>query len=93
MNDILQANIFFFITAVAVILVTLALIVLLIFIVAIVRDIRKISSRAQKEVDLIANDLDSARAGIKDESKKILSVWKVFGSMFSSEKKSEKSKK
>jgi len=94
MNELLHANIFFFITSAAVILTFIVVLVLLFYILSIIKDVRKISSRTQKEVDAIANDIDAARDGIKNESKKILSLWTVVSNMFSfSKEKAPKTKK
>ncbi|PIR87150.1 MAG: hypothetical protein COU11_01900 [Candidatus Harrisonbacteria bacterium CG10_big_fil_rev_8_21_14_0_10_49_15] len=92
MNEILQANIFFFITAVSVVLLTIVLVILLWYVLGIAKNVRKISRRVQEEVDMVADDLDAARANIKDEGKKILSVWKVLANFFSKPEEQPKRK-
>jgi len=89
MSQILQTNIFLFITSAAIILFVAVLIILVIYLISVVRDVKKISSRAKEEVSAIADDLDAARDGIKNESKKILSIF----SLFSRSSKTKKKKK
>jgi formate-dependent nitrite reductase membrane component NrfD len=58
MNPLIQANIFFFITSIAVILITVLVVVLLIYFVLIVKDFRGVSKKIKEETELIAMDID-----------------------------------
>lgn len=78
MNPIIQANIFFFITSIAVVLISLLVVVLLIYLVLVIKDFRGVSRRVKQETDLIAMDIDSARAHIKEKGASISSVFDFF---------------
>ncbi len=78
MNPLIQANIFFVITSVAVILLTILGIVMLTYVVLILRDFRGISQKVREETDLIATDIDSARAHIKEKGASIGSTIDFF---------------
>lgn len=81
MNPIIQANIFFFITSIAVILIAVLIVVLLIYIVLIVKDFRGVSRKIKEETDLIAMDIDSAREHIRQEGADVKSIFDYFKNM------------
>ena len=61
MTEVLQANIFFMITSVAVILFTLLVCVLLYHLIKIVKLIRKIVERVETGSEVLAEDIDNIR--------------------------------
>lgn len=67
MNTLLYADVFFFITAIAVIFVTAFLVAVLIYVLFILSDIKHISRKAQEESELIAEDLSELRQKVKKE--------------------------
>ncbi len=87
MNPILQANIFFFITSVAVVLVSLLVVVLLIYLVLILKDFRKVSRKVREETDLIAMDINEARAHIKEKGAAMSSAFDFFKNLRGKTKK------
>ena len=65
-NSFLHADIFFFITAIAVVIFSILLIIALVYIVRILRDVRKVVHTVEEEVDNITEDMHDARIGIKE---------------------------
>lgn len=80
MNQLIQADIFFFLTSVAVILITVLVVVLLIYLVLIIRDFRGVSRKIKEETELIAMDINVAREHIRKEGADIKSIFDYFKS-------------
>lgn len=68
MSEILQANIFFFITSIAVIVLTFLLSVTLYHFIKIMKSVRKIIERVETESQAIADDVERLRTFITEES-------------------------
>ena len=64
MTEVLQTNIFFVITSIAVVVFTLLLCVLIYHIIKIVRAIRRIVERVEVGSEVLAEDLDNIRASL-----------------------------
>lgn len=62
MTEVLQANIFFMITSVAVIIFSMLLCVLLYQVIKIVKSIRRIVARVESGSEILAEDLSDLRA-------------------------------
>ena len=90
MNNLIQADIFFFITSVAVVLVTLLLVVFLAYMVMIVRDFRGVSRKVRQETELLAMDIDAAREHIKKKGSDIISAFDFFRDLTGMKKKKKK---
>ena len=67
MNEILHANIFFFITGVAVIIFTALLCVALFHGIKVLRSLRRIIDRIEAGTEVIAEDIDNIRAYFSEE--------------------------
>jgi len=93
MDSLIQANIFFFITSVAVILITALVVVLLIYLVLIIKDFRGVSHKIKQETELIAMDIDSARAHIREEGADVKSIFDYFKAMVPGSKRRPSQKK
>lgn len=76
MNSLIQADIFFFITSIAVIVITLAVLVLLVYGIKIARTISHISESVKKQSDEILTDIHQLRERVKSESMKVSTFWK-----------------
>ena len=74
MTELMHADIFFFISAIAVILVTTGLLIVLWYSVLILRDMRDIAGRAKNISGKIEEDFDSVRADIKRKVKTASSI-------------------
>lgn len=82
MNTLIQADIFFFITAIAVVLLTLLLVVVLAYGVKIVRTISKIAETIQKESENVVEDIAELRGRVKEEGVKVSAFWRFVTGFF-----------
>ena len=82
----MKADIFFFITAIAVIILTVLLAILIVYIIKISRDIKYISHRAKDEANLISQDLSDLRENVRDKGANL----KYFVSFFNNLGKKKK---
>jgi hypothetical protein len=74
MSDVLHANIFFFITAVSVVVVSGFVVVLLYYCVGIARDVRAIAAKVRKASDELEQDFEALRAQVKTEGVKVRGI-------------------
>ncbi len=70
MNEVVHADIFFFITSVAVILLTLGLLVLLFYLIPAARDLRVLAAKVRKAGDEVEKDFEDLRANLRAEGSK-----------------------
>ncbi len=70
MDSLLQADIFFFITSVSVVLLTLSLLVIAYYVAGIARDLRAISAKVRKAGEEIESDFEALRAHLHEEGAK-----------------------
>ena len=82
MDNLLQANIFFFIASISVILLTSILIVVLIYIAQILNNFKHLTRRARAEGDLIASDIAELRQEIKRDGFRFKSFFEFFENIF-----------
>lgn len=71
MEAVLKADIFFFITAIAVIIVTPLLVMALIYVIRILKRVDEVSEEIKKEALFISADVDEFRRKIKDKASNI----------------------
>jgi uncharacterized protein YoxC len=80
MNEtLIKADIFFFVTTVAVVIITIGLVVGMIYLIRILHVIKRISHRAEKTADMVADDIVELRNTIKEQgmsAKRILNFFK-----------------
>jgi Na+-transporting NADH:ubiquinone oxidoreductase subunit NqrC len=69
MQTLIHADIFFFITTIAVIVVALVAVIVLIYTVFILKDIRDLSRTIKKEGEEIIQDVHVFREEVKEEAK------------------------
>ncbi len=74
MSDILQANIFFFITAIAVLVLSGFVGVLLYYCIAIAKDVRAVMAKVRKASDDLEQDFETLRAQVKTEGVKLRGI-------------------
>lgn len=92
MDILIHADVFFFITSIAVIVVTAVLVVLLVYLVRIVRDVKYISRKAKTETDLLAEDVGDLRKGLRTEGMKFKFFTDFFSKIYKRNKKGRKGK-
>src|SRR3989344_670672 len=96
MSEVLQANIFFLITSIAVVVVTILVGVALFYFVLILRNIRDISFKIKQGSDVLSQDLAEFRSVVKQEGTKAKHIVNFFADSFkqksgaTSRKKKEK---
>lgn len=71
MNDILHANIFFFISSVATVIIAILISIILFYMARIIRDISEIVRKASKASADIERDFQELRSEIKTEATKV----------------------
>ena len=71
MNEILHADIFFLITAIAVIVVGTGLSIALYYVIAILREFREVAKSVRKASDGLEEDFQDLRAGVKNEGRRV----------------------
>lgn len=90
----MKADIFFFVTAITVVILGLLIAAGLFYTIRILRDVEHISSTVRDESDKIIEDVDDLRKDLKKEGKKLTGVLSVFASFLTKRaKKHKKSKK
>ena len=75
MDTLIKADVFFFITSIAVVIGAVLLVIILVYGILIFKDLLAISKKVKQETELIAMDIDEAREHIKRQGAE-------FGSMF-----------
>jgi hypothetical protein len=90
MDGLLKADIFFFLTSIAVVLITIVLLIAFYYIIKILRDIHELSELIKDEGEHIIHDIDSARNSVKRKGK---SLGIIISNIMSSKKEKKHSKK
>ena len=97
MNDILQANVFFFITSVAVVAVTIMWIVILWYVIGILREMRKVARKVSRASEGLERDLELIRTEVRNNIDKVSGLFSTIGGFFlgalSRPKKSQSTRK
>jgi hypothetical protein len=94
MDEILHANIFFFITSIAVVLLTFLVSWALYYVVGILKNVRDISDRVDRGSVELEADLRELRTNIKHEGVKVATLFDFFMNIMESflPKKKKKSR-
>lgn len=74
MDSLIHADIFFFVTTIALVLVTLVILVAGFYIVRIVRDVYQIISLIKAEGDNLSEDIAILRMRVKEKGEKVASM-------------------
>ena len=90
MDTVMKADIFFFITAIAVLIGAILLIIILIYGIKIVKDLLSISNRVKHEAELISMDIHEAREHIKKKGAEYSSMFDFLKGIFGSRAKKAK---
>lgn len=93
MENIIHADIFFFITSIAVIVFTICLIIIMFYVTRILNDMKHISKTMSQESDKLLNDIDSLRETVKAEGTKVMTIADFFLNLFVRRQKISKEKK
>lgn len=87
METIIQADIFFFISSVAVIVFSICSIIVMIYVTRILRDMKHISKMMSKESDKLLGDIGSLREAIEAEGAKAKTIASFFLNLFTRRQK------
>ncbi len=96
MSEILHANIFFFITAIAVVVLTILLSAALYYVVGILRNVRNITSRVERGSEVLGKDLLDLRRNVEQDGVRFKHIINFFGKRagwFPQEKAQRKTRK
>ncbi len=94
MSDVLQTNIFFLITSIAIVFVTILVGVVLFYVVMILKDIKEMSEKVKKGMSFLERDFLSFHKVIKKGGTRLQDILSMFGGRFmSSERKKRSTKK
>ncbi len=93
METYLKADLFFFITAVAVVLLTFFLVAVLYYVIQLVRNLRDISQTAKTESELVSKDLGELRQNVREQGLKFKHFSQFFSSIYSRNKRRSRSNK
>ncbi len=74
MTEVVHADIFFFITSIAVIVVGAGALIALYYAIVILRDVRAVVEKIRQASEEIEEDFESLRANIKNEGAKIKTI-------------------
>ena len=66
-ESLLKSDVFFFVTTVAVILITLGFVIGLVYLIKILNTLKRISLRAEKTANMVADDIAELRDSIKEK--------------------------
>lgn len=83
MNNLVHADIFFFITTCAVVAITIILVFVLIYVVLVAKNIHYVIKKIKEESDHISEDIAHARMKIKEQGTKIASLMGFLKNMAS----------
>lgn len=93
METIIQADIFFFISSVAVIVFSICAIIIMIYVTRILRDMKHISKKVSEEGDKIIEDVEYLRETAKTEGMKMKNVADFFINLFIRRQKKTKARR
>ena len=93
MDTLIHADIFFFVTTIAVVVVGAALTVLIVYLVAVLRDAKKISEAFHEEAVFVRRDIADLRAEVRKRGAEAGSAMDWIGRFVGIKKKSRSKKK
>lgn len=87
MESIIKADIFFFITGMAVAIFTIGMIIVMVYVIRILNDMKRVSKTMLEESGRFASDIDSLREAVKSEGAKARTVANFFLKLFAHRRK------
>jgi hypothetical protein len=93
MDTLIHADVFFFITTIAVVVVATALTIALIYLAKVLSDLKKITEQVRDETVLFRGDLSDLRSNIKQEGFKLYQLADFATGLFQRKKPSRSKKK
>ena len=90
MSNLVQSDIFFFITGMSVIMLTAIFAIILVYVAYVMRNLKQILDTAKRETDLIAEDINQLRTNVKEEGMKVKSFIGFVESIINRKKTNKK---
>lgn len=81
MNSFIQADVFFFITTIAVVLLVVLFAVLLVYLIKIMKDAREVTKKLSEETSAILDDIHRLREFLRSEGDKIKKFTEFLGTV------------
>ncbi|HTY39991.1 MAG TPA: hypothetical protein VMC43_02790 [Candidatus Paceibacterota bacterium] len=92
MDTLIHADVFFFVTAIAVVIVGFVLAIAGVYFILILRDVRYIARRAREGSDQLTQDVNDLRATLRAEGAQLKMLIDGLTRMFGGEKKRSRRK-
>lgn len=92
MDTLIHADVFFFVTTIAVAIVAIVAVAMSFYLVGILRRVRDIAEEVKQETKLVREDVSDARMRMKAGGMHILNFFDIFSGMMGRRSKSKKSK-
>ncbi|HVU06744.1 MAG TPA: hypothetical protein VHE10_03085 [Candidatus Paceibacterota bacterium] len=95
MSSLIHADIFFFISTIALVLISIGICITLVYVIAILKNVREMTDKGKEEWDEIVSDSKKLRLALRDEGMKWKHVVDLVRTFFvrDSEKRSVKAVK
>lgn len=93
MTTLIHADIFFFVTTIAVAVITIALTVLIVYLVKVFRSVRKIADAVSDETVLLRHDISDLRSEIRARGAKAAGAFDWFERLLGTAGRSRSKKK
>lgn len=87
MNDLIHADIFFFISSISVVIITIVFCILGFYVFSIVRDVKYISNKLRDVTDELEENFDNLKKQVSDGGRKAKYLLEFFLNRFSKKKK------
>jgi len=92
MDTLIHADIFFFVTTIAVVIVTVLFTVVLIYLIRVLRQVEEIGKEIKAETVLVREDIKGLRTSVQKEGIKLQAFAEFFKKLFIKRKGSSRSK-
>jgi biopolymer transport protein ExbB/TolQ len=86
MEDLIHADVFFFVTTIFIVVVTAAIFVASIYVISILKDLKVISQKARIEGEEIIEDVKNLRENVKREGANLKQISRFFSALFKKRK-------
>jgi hypothetical protein len=93
MDSFIKADIFFFITTIAIVCVSAVFIIVMFYVVKILKEVLEISKKAKNEADNVVADVRDLRMAIREEGTKLKFISEILTQFVPKPKKARAKKK
>lgn len=93
MDTLIHADVFFFVTTIAVVVITIALTVFIIYLVKVLNNVRKIAEAVNEETVLLRRDIADIRSEVRKRGERAAGAMDWFERLLGITKKSRSKKK